>query len=150
MSYPIIRLCDVLAKPVESVLDSQKTINANTLRLIDSYKDENGDMKFLNYTVNNDDGSKYEIKVPELTMVNVPSLTVRDMKITMNLEDKKRDESNNLMVSLSTEQSKWKSYKIELQVAESTEPMGIHRLNTILMDSVKTNKIVQPINDTRS
>lgn len=150
MSYPIIRLCDVLAKPVESVLDSQKTINANTLRLIDSYKDENGDMKFLNYTVNNDDGSKYEIKVPELTMVNVPSLTVRDMKITMNLEDKKRDESNNLMVSLSTEQSKWKSYKIELQVAESTEPMGIHRLNTILMDSVKTNKIVQLSNDTRS
>jgi hypothetical protein len=150
MSYPIIRLCDVLAKPVESVLDSQKTINANTLRLIDSYKDDNGDMKFLNYTVNNDDGSKYEIKVPELTMVNVPSLTVRDMKITMNLEDKKRDESNNLMVSLSTEQSKWKSYKIELQVSESTEPMGIHRLNTILMDSVKTNKIVQPSNDTRS
>jgi hypothetical protein len=141
MSYPTFKLSDVLSKPIESVLESQKTINVNTLRLIDNYKDEKGDMKFLNYTMNNDDGSKYEIKVPELTMVNIPSLTVRDMKITMNLEDKKLDGSNNLMVSLSTEQSKWKSYKVELQVSESTEPMGIHRLNTILMDSVKTNKI---------
>jgi hypothetical protein len=141
MSYPTFKLSDVLSKPIESVLESQKTINVNTLRLIDNYKDEKGDMKFLNYTMNNDYGSKYEIKVPELTMVNIPSLTVRDMKITMNLEDKKLDGSNNLMVSLSTEQSKWKSYKVELQVSESTEPMGIHRLNTILMDSVKTNKI---------
>jgi hypothetical protein len=59
----------------------------------------------------------------------------------MNLEDKKRDNANNLMVSLSTEQSKWKSYRVEMQVSESNEPMGIHRLNTILMDSVRTNKI---------
>lgn len=141
MSYPIIKLSDVLAKPVASVLESQKDINDNTLGLIDHYRDVSGNMEFLNYTVENEDNTKYDIKIPKLTMVNIPSLAVRDMKITMNLEDKKRDNANNLMVSLSTEQSKWKSYRVEMQVSESNEPMGIHRLNTILMDSVKTNKI---------
>ena len=141
MSYPIIKLSDVLAKPIESVLESQKDINNNTLGLINHYKDANGNMEYLNYTVENEDNTKYDIKIPKLTMVNIPSLAVRDMTIIMNLEDKKRDSSNNLMVSLSTEQSKWKSYRVEMQVAESNEPMGIHRLNTILMDSVKTNKI---------
>lgn len=141
MSYPIIKLSDVLAKPIASVLESQKDINDNTLGLIDHYKDVNGNMEYLNYTVENEDNTKYDIKIPKLTMVNIPSLAVRDMKITMNLEDKKRDNANNLMVSLSTEQSKWKSYRVEMQVAESNEPMGIHRLNTILMDSVRTNKI---------
>ena len=135
-----MQLTEVLAKPIESVLESQKNINDNVLGLISKYSDESGNMKFLTYTVG-DDESKHEIKIPELTMVNIPSLAIRKFNISMNLEDKKYNSGNNLMVSLSTEHSRWKSYKIDMEVSESTEPsLGIHRLNTILMDSVKTNK----------
>ena len=141
MSYPIMQMAEVLAKPIESVLESQKNINDNVLKLIDTYNDASGNMKFISYSVGNDD-SKYEIKIPELTMVNIPSLSIRKFNISMNLEDKKYNNSNKLMVSLSTEQSRWKSYKIDMEVSESSEPsLGIHRLNTILMDSVKTNKL---------
>ncbi len=141
MSYPIMQMAEVLAKPIESVLESQKNINDNTLGLIDKYNDEEGNLKFISYTVGDGD-SKYEIKIPELTMVNIPSLSIRKFNIQMNLEDKKYSNGKNLMVSLSTEQSRWKSYKIDMEVSESNEPsLGIHRLNTILMDSVKTNKL---------
>ncbi len=141
MSYPIMQLTEVLAKPIESVLESQKNINDNVLGLIDKYNDASGNMKFITYNVG-DDENKHEIKIPELTMVNVPSLSIRKFNISMNLEDKKYNNRNNLMVSLSTEHSRWKSYKIDMEVSENNEPsLGIHRLNTILMDSVKTNKL---------
>jgi hypothetical protein len=136
-----MQMAEVLAKPIESVLESQKNINDNTLGLINKYNDEQGNLKFVSYSVGEGD-NKHEIKIPELTMVNIPSLSIRKFNIQMNLEDKKYNNGNKLMVSLSTEQSRWKSYKIDMEVNESNEPsMGIHRLNTILMDSVKTNKL---------
>ena len=80
MSYPIMQLTEVLAKPIESVLESQKNINDNVLGLIDKYNDASGNMKFITYNVG-DDENKHEIKIPELTMVNVPSLSIRKFNI---------------------------------------------------------------------
>ena len=142
MNYPTMRMSDALSAPIQSVIETQQKLNANTLGMIRNHMDASGNVKYQNYTIQNDDLSRTEIQIPELSMVSIPSLSIRKFNISMNLEDKKRDKFNNTMVSLSTANSRWKSYAVEMSIEENNDPpLGLHRLNMILMESVKTNKI---------
>ena len=139
MNYPTMRMVDALSAPIKSVIEAQHTLNVNTLGMIRNHMDLSGNVKFQNYTIQNEDASCSEIRIPELSLVNIPSLAIRKFKISMDLEDKKRDKYNNTMVSVSTAGSQWKSYGIEMSIEESINPnVGLHRLNMILMESVKS------------
>ena len=142
MNYPTMRMSDALSAPIQSVIETQQKLNANTLGMIRNHMDMSGNVKYQNYTIQNDDLSRIEIQIPELSMVSIPSLSIRKFNISMDLEDKKRDKFNNTMVSLSTANSRWKSYAVEMCVDTNVDPpLGLHRLNMILMESVKINKI---------
>jgi hypothetical protein len=137
-------LSHILAGPILSCLDAQSQVNSQTLDLINTYTSvENGQTGMTKYIVNNTPDTNYEIAIPTLTMVNIPTLVFNKVKISMHVKKNTRDKNTNTdLFSLSSLSSKNNTYKIDIEISQNTQPpLGIHRLNTLLMENVITTKL---------
>ena len=137
-------LSDILACPILSCLDAQSRVNSQTLDLINTYTSlENGQTGMTKYIVNNNPDTSYEIAIPSLTMVNIPTLVFNKVNISMHVKKNTRDKNTNTdLFSLSSLSSKNNTYKIDIEISQNTQPpLGIHRLNTLLMENVITTKL---------
>jgi hypothetical protein len=131
-------LSDILASPIVSCLHAQSEVNSQTLELINTYTSvENGNTGISKYTMNNSDTS-YEIAIPTLTMMNIPTLVFNKVNISMHV----KKNGNTDLFSLSSLSSKNNTYKIDMEISQNTQPpLGIHKLNALLMENVTTKKI---------
>jgi hypothetical protein len=165
MSHSIKHLKNALASPITSVLDAQHTVNLHTLDLIDKYNDDTNGFQFKNYKVKNEN-STYDINVPVLSMVQIPSLTVSKFNITMNVEDKLIDfdhdyncdssessssssscSSSEIDVYITTEKSIFKNYNIDMEVTQGQQPLGLTKLNQLLYEFINIKQELIPKTD---
>jgi len=136
-------LSNILANPILSCIDAQHKINSLTLDLIKTYTSE--EIGITKYTVNhNNPDSKYEIAIPTLTMMNIPTLVFNKLNISMHVKKNGSNRQNNNvdLFSVSCLSSKQNIYKIDMEISQNNQPpLGIHKLNTLLMENVITTKI---------
>ncbi len=124
-------LSDILANPIMSLSKSQQIINNQKMRLFNDYIDENNNIKCVTYKISNN-----EISIPAITMVNIPSFSINKFKVSLNVEDK-----TNLKVATVNQSSKWTTHKIDMEVVQEVESTGFHRLNALLLESIKLKTV---------
>jgi len=138
MNYSYLPIVDVLAKPIFATIDAQHEINNHTINMIQNYTTDN---KFINNTYFTD---KTEISIPQLSLVQIPSLGIKKFNFDMSLENKPtlyNNENYNLDVKLTNYTSKWKTIDSKIEVSETSVPIGLTKLNSILADQIKIKSI---------
>jgi hypothetical protein len=93
MPKSILSCKDVLSNPIIAVLDAQHNVNLHTLELINKYTDCDNYIKYNEYNIKNNEDS-YNISIPELNLVHIPSLSIKQFNISLNLEDKSNFDSD--------------------------------------------------------
>ena len=138
-------LSDILANPILSCIDAQHKINSQTLDLINTYtSEEMGITKYTINNMNNNPNTNYEIAIPTLTMMNIPTLVFNKLNISMHVKKNGSNRHNNNvdLFSVSCLSSKQNTYKIDMEISQNNQPpLGIHKLNTLLMENVITTKL---------
>lgn len=160
-SISVISLKSALSRPITAALDAQHVVNLHTLDLIDKYNDNVNGFQFKNYKVKNENNT-YDINVPVLNLVQIPSLTVSKFNVSMSLEDEiihvdsnfytsSSDSDShcyhtdsNINVSLTNNKSIFKTYDINMEVSQQQEPVGLTKLNQLLYEFINIKQELIP------
>ena len=130
MSINEIPFTEALYKPIKAILDTQHHINEQTINMIDNYQ------TIKEFTINTNDNTIKKILIPMLNLVQIPSLNIKKFNVEMNLEDR-----GDVGVKLSTKNSNSKTYDINMEIGETTQPNGLIKLNNILAELIKIEKV---------